>query len=545
MSVFQLRNLMISRRLLLILLASVLMLLVLAAMMLQRSYRNLHDGKIEQLSWVVQTAAGVLQQAHQRERAGELTREQAQQQALALLATLRYAEGEYFFVTTLDSLMLMHLDPKLVGQNLSQLKDSTGVAFVAEMTRTAREQGSGTVPYLWPKRPGTPPVEKATYVTQFEPWGWMLATGVYIDDVKAQFRQELIQASLLGLFMAGLLAGIIALIARSIARPLGDTVRAMADIATGEGDLTRQLQTDGRDELAQLAGHFNTFTGNLRQVIGETLESARILSQTAQGLGDQARLFSEQSGGQSRQVEQVATAIHEVAYSVQDVAKNAEQTAVDVRSAEERAGLGLQGIDNALGQIAQLSNSIDQAVDVIRALADESTRIGGVLEVIRAVAEQTNLLALNAAIEAARAGEQGRGFAVVADEVRLLAQRTQQSTAEIQTMIEQLQTHSSAAVKVIQDSSRLSEQTVDQASQAGASLRQIVDSLRSISGLAASIASATLQQSHVVDEINGNVTQTASLAQDNADEAEKAAATSQALNQLAERLDGLLRRFRV
>ncbi len=182
---FQLRNLMISRRLLLILLASVLMLLVLAAMMLQRSYRNLHDGKIEQLSWVVQTAAGVLQQAHQRERAGELTREQAQQQALALLATLRYAEGEYFFVTTLDSLMLMHLDPKLVGRNLSQLKDSTGVAFVAEMTRTAREQGSGTVPYLWPKRPGTPPVEKVTYVAQFEPWGWMLATGVYIDDVKA------------------------------------------------------------------------------------------------------------------------------------------------------------------------------------------------------------------------------------------------------------------------------------------------------------------------------------------------------------------------
>ncbi|WP_414705157.1 methyl-accepting chemotaxis protein [Pseudomonas sp.] len=241
----------------------------------------------------------------------------------------------------------------------------------------------------------------------------------------------------------------------------------------------------------------------------------------------------------------MATAIHEVAYSVQDVAKNAEHTAVDVRSAEERAGHGLQGIDNALAQIGQLSTSIDQAVSVIRALADETTRIGGVLEVIRAVAEQTNLLALNAAIEAARAGEQGRGFAVVADEVRLLAQRTQQSTAEIQAMIEQLQTHSAAAVKVIQDSSRQSEQTVEQASQAGASLRQIVDSLRSISGLAASIASATLEQSHVVDEINGNVTQTASLAQDNASEAEKAAGTSQALNQLSERLDALLSRFRV
>src|SRR5690606_20980930 len=545
MSLFNLRNLMISRRLLLILLASVLMLLVLGVMMLQRSYRNLHDGKIEQLSRVVQAASGVLREAHERERSGELTREQAQQRVIELIGALRYAGEEYFFITDLDGLMFTHADPKLVGQNLNHLKDSNDVAFVAEMTRAAREQGQGTVAYLWPKSPGTPPVEKVTYVSLFEPWGWMLATGVYIDDVKAQFRQELVQVSLLGAFMAALLAGIIALIARSIARPLGETVRAMADIATGEADLTRQLKTTGRDELTQLAGHFNTFTGNLRQVIGETLESARILSRTAQELGDQARLFSEQSTAQSRQGEQVATAMPEVAYSVQDVVRNAEQTAVDVRGAEDRAGVGLQGIDNALGQIAQLSSSIDQAVEVIRGLADESNRIGGVLEVIRAVAEQTNLLALNAAIEAARAGEQGRGFAVVADEVRLLAQRTQQSTAEIQTMIEQLQTHSTAAVKVIQDSSRLSEQTVDQASQAGASLRQIVDSLRSISGLAASIASATLQQSHVVDEVNGNVTQTASLAQNNADEAEKAAATSQGLNQLAERLEALLRRFRV
>src|SRR5690606_15426676 len=149
-----------------------------------------------------------------------------------------------------------------------------------------------------------------------------------------------------------------------------------------------------------------TFTGNLRQVIGETLESARILSRTAQELGDQARLFSEQSAAQSRQVEQVATAIHEVAYSVQDVAKNAEQTAVDVRSAEEGAGVGLQGIDNALGQIAQLSSSIDQAVEVIRGLADDSNRIGGVPEVSRAMGEETYLLTTNAGNTAARARRQ-------------------------------------------------------------------------------------------------------------------------------------------
>ena len=247
----------------------------------------------------------------------------------------------------------------------------------------------------------------------------------------------------------------------------------------------------------------------------------------------------------AQQMELVATAVNQVTYGVQDVAKNAEHASSEMHTAEDQAGQGQQNIEASLRQIDQLSGTIDKAVEVIQSLASESTQIGSVLEVIRSIAEQTNLLALNAAIEAARAGEQGRGFAVVADEVRLLAQRTQQSTAEIQGMIERLQGNSEAAVKVIHDSSRASQLTVEQASLAGDSLAQIAQSLRNLSGLNASIASATLEQSHVVEDINQNVTQTAALAHNTAEAAEQSNAASQHLKQLADQLNRLLGQFRV
>ncbi|OCW25428.1 methyl-accepting chemotaxis protein [Pseudomonas aylmerensis] len=541
-----LRNMSISRRLWLILIVAVLMLFALGLLMLRQIHDDLYQAKRQQTQHVVQTASGILTFYHSLETTGVMTRDAAQKQALSAVRGLRYDHDDYFWINDLTPVMIMHpANPKLDGQNLSAIRDPDGFAVFNEFVILAKAKGAGIVNYRWPKPGAEAPVAKTSYIQLFEPWGWIIGSGVYVDDVQAEFSGQVWKASVIGLGIALVMALLVTLIARSIVQPLQAAVNAMGNIASGESDLTRSLDTHGDDEVTQLSRHFNSFTAKLRQVVSQLQVCANALGESSRELGTNATQAHARSQQQSQQMELVATAINEVTYGVQDVAKNAEHAASEMRDAQVQAQQGQVNIDGSLQQIDHLSGTIRQAVEVIRTLSSESTQIGGVLEVIRSIADQTNLLALNAAIEAARAGEQGRGFAVVADEVRLLAQRTQKSTAEIQLMIERLQGHSEAAVKVISDSHSASQLTIEQAGQAGASLNAIGQALRNLNGLNASIASATLQQAHVVEDINQNVTQAAGLSHSTALAAEQSSAASVQLRSLSEQLDGLLRQFKV
>ncbi|MEE1924403.1 methyl-accepting chemotaxis protein [Pseudomonas sp. 148P] len=540
-----LRSMSISRRLWLILVLAVAMLLTLGLLMLNQIHNDLYKAKAEKTRHVVETAAGVLAYYQGLEAAGSLTRDAAQQQAIAAVRGLRYASNDYFWINDLGPKMVMHpANPKLEGQDLSAIRDPDGFALFNEMVILAKAKGAGRIDYRWPKPGASEPVAKTSYIQLFQPWGWIIGSGVYIDDMQVEFYRQLRDASLLGAGIAVLLALLVIMIARSILLPLREAEEAMATIASGEADLTRRLDTHGNDEITRLGHHFNRFTGQLQQVVLRLRDAAHELHGSAGAVGSSAEQAQQRSEQQSQQMDQVATAINEVTYAVHDVAKNAEQASSEMSQAQERALLGQHSIHGSLRKIDELSSTIAEAVQVIQALAGQSTRIGSVLEVIRAIAEQTNLLALNAAIEAARAGEQGRGFAVVADEVRLLAQRTQQSTAEIQAMIEHLQGQSEAAVKAIDASSLASRETVEQASEAGASLDAISQALHNLTTLNASIASATSQQADAVEAINRNVVETADLSRQTALAAQQSSDSGQALGRLSASLEQVLEQFR-
>ncbi|NKQ10523.1 methyl-accepting chemotaxis protein [Pseudomonas sp. SST3] len=541
-----LRNFPISKRLWLIPTVAIAMLFVLGLLMIQQVRVDLYKGKQVMTQNIVETATGVLGYYQQLEANGSLSTAQAQKAAMDQIRLLRYGQNDYFWINDMNPTMLMHpMKPELEGQDLSQTKDPNGKALFNEMVKVARLQGAGLVDYEWAKPGEKDPVPKISYVELFKPWGWIIGSGIYVDDVEAEFQNYVVRFSTIGLAIAILMALLVAILIRSITQPLRHSMQAMANIASGEADLTRSLDVSGNDELTTLSRDFNTFIQKLRTVMAQLFETSGSLESSSNSLGGLAGQAHKQSQQQSQQMELVATAVNEVTYAVQEVAKNAEHASNEVGDAEKQASQGQRNIEASLQQIDQLSTTINEAVGVIQSLADETTKIGSVLEVIGSIADQTNLLALNAAIEAARAGEQGRGFAVVADEVRLLAQRTQTSTAEIHTMIERLQKNSGAAVTVIMESSRASQATVEQASQAGQSLDQIAQALRNLSGLNASIASATLQQTHVVEDINQNVTQAASLAQESTQAAEQSSAAGKQLGELAEQLNRLLKQFKV
>lgn len=294
---------------------------------------------------------------------------------------------------------------------------------------------------------------------------------------------------------------------KMIVDAINDVTERIRDIAEGDGNLTQRIQVKRQDEIGELANAFNAFVEQLQQMIISIIKQTHDVNQTVDTLADKSTTTINISYEQEQFVDTIVTAVNQMSAAVREVATNALHTATEITKVNEQTLAGKQVVSQSVEHIHQLSDSVANAVKVIEKLSVNSANIASVLDVIRSIAEQTNLLALNAAIEAARAGEQGRGFAVVADEVRTLASRTDSSTQDIQRMIEELQRGVNDAVRSIESGATLTTATVGLASQTQESLDEILMSTSKVSDMSSQTATATEQQTHVTEEINRNLTE--------------------------------------
>lgn len=447
-----------------------------------------------------------------------------------MLSVIDLAGTGYATLISHEGTVLYHPDQKLIGKNIR--------ALIGEA----------------PNFKGN----EHTYVKDDIPWNasfhaisqargvdWYLGTFVNEDKINAPLRSAVMTGIIIAII--GLLISLVVLHfgISTLMTPVRRLNTAMADIGSNDADLTQRLDDSARDEFGQLAASFNQFVEKIHEVVREVQQGSTELATNVTALRNTAKTTRTSVDNQQTEVDMVAAAINEMSAAANEIAQNAQQTADAANTADDDSRASLETVSASRDAVQKLSREVSLAAEVIDALGRDVASITSVLEVIQGIAQQTNLLALNAAIEAARAGDAGRGFAVVADEVRNLAQRTQTSTEEINSMIERLQKGASDAVDVMKASTAVSNVSMEKAQDAMDSLNRIADSITAISQMTSQIATASEEQTSVTEELNASITRIADQGQEAAAAASENDVYSGHIEQIGQVLDGNVSRFRV
>ncbi len=479
---------------------------------------SIFQEKKTQVKQLVESTVSLIKGYVDQEQAGKMTRSQAQQAAKLAIDKMRYDGNNYFWINDYEMHMVHHpIKPALDGKNLAGLRDTRGNYFFRNFVEVVKKHGQGFVHYYWPKPGSDKPVPKLSFVKGIPQWGWIVGSGIYVDDVKAQVWN--IAYTILGVVLVVFLVTIFIslLLVRSIVAPVNKAVDIIKEIAEGGGDLCARLEVASNDEIGALSNEFNKFVAKLHDLIAEVKVSTESMIATTEELSQGTQSLSEQIQSQASSIEEIASTMEEMNSSVKQEADHASQAN---ELAQKTARMAEKG-----GKV------VEGTVEAMKVVNESSKKINEIISVVNEIAFQTNLLALNAAVEAARAGEAGRGFAVVAGEVRNLAGRSSQAAKEIQTLIS--------------DSVEKVEQGNEMVIESGRLLTEIINNVRAVADTTGEITAAIQEQAQGITEINAAMTQMDQSMQQTAAMVEEAASASEEMASAGIHLRSLFNRFKI
>ncbi|EMN7215822.1 methyl-accepting chemotaxis protein [Vibrio vulnificus] len=537
----KLSNLSVKYKLLSLVLLAALLIAVTSLYNLNEQRKTSLAERESKLSAQVETVASLIE--HYRTLSKEIGLDKAQAQAKEAVNQLRYDGDNYFWITTPQLQVVVHpVKPELNGKSARDFKDGAGKFHWREMASVTSTQGRGFLDYQW-KSPQGELKEKISYVTLVPEWNWIIGSGILVADIHEAFYLQMAKAALVAGLMAVVLLAMGYVISSNIVLPLNRLIENTNKIA--DGDLRVRLNAKRKDELGVMSNEIDRMLEKLQYTLIAAHEASAQSASMAQNIAQASEEAATSVGSQHAQLELLSAAMTEMSTTIADVANNAENTAHTtgvVTTHAEQSGESMSKTAETISHVSQEISAADQLVTELKLGVQE---ISAVVSVIREVSEQTNLLALNAAIEAARAGEQGRGFAVVADEVRNLASRTQQSTTEVQQTIDQLTERTARTVKAMESSNSKVEQSVTITIETQKQLSLMVEELVKSNDMVAQIAAASEQQGLVANEMTENVTSIHLAANEVMQSSQLLAQESQSMAAAAEILNDQLRYFKV